>query len=305
MNGVIVVDKPKGLTSSCLLNLVKKILNIKKAGHTGTLDPFATGVLPICFNEATKLIPYFDEEYKEYYGKLQLGVETDTLDETGEVINKITVGKIEKSDILECLYSFKGSILQIPPMYSALKINGVRLYRIARKGEIIGRKPREIYIDKIELISFESPFIEFYVRCTKGTYIRSLAHDIGNKLGYGACLNELKRVSSGQFKLNDSYKLNDIEERKFKIKSINELLTNYSSVMVDNDLEKVIRQGKKLLKKYFDNIDIPYLKINEKIVINNGIQTFAILKALKSSDEITGTDSDEIIFKVLRVLNYS
>jgi tRNA pseudouridine55 synthase len=305
MNGVIVIDKPKGLTSSNLLNRVKKILNINKAGHTGTLDPFATGVLPICFNEATKLIPYFDEEFKEYHGKLHLGVETDTLDETGKVINNITVGKIEESDILKCLYSFMGSISQVPPMYSALKINGVRLYRMARKGEVVERKSREIYIDKLELISFESPFIEFYVRCTKGTYIRSLAHDIGKKLGYGAFLKELNRVSSGQFNLNDSYKLNDIEENKYKIKSINELLRNYSSVMVDDDLEKIIRQGKKLIKKYFDDIDIPYLNTNEKLVINNGLHTFAILKALKSSDEITSTNSDEIIFKVLRVLNYS
>ncbi len=305
MNGVIVVDKPKGLTSSFLLNLVKKILNIKKAGHTGTLDPFATGVLPICFNEATKLIPYFDEEYKEYHGKLQLGVETDTLDETGEVINKINVGKIEESDILECLYSFKGSISQIPPMYSALKVKGVRLYKMARKGEVVERKPREIFIDKIELLSFKSPYIECDVRCSKGTYVRSLANDIGNKLGYGGCLKELKRVSSGQFRIDNSFNLSEIEENSFKLTSINELLKDYSNINVDDELEKIIRNGKKLIKKYFVNLEVPYLRAKEKVVINNGNQTIAILESLKSTVEINKINNNETIFKVLRVLNYS
>ncbi len=305
MNGVIVVDKPKGFTSNKILGRVKKILNIKKAGHTGTLDPFATGVLPICLNEATKLIPYFNEEYKEYIGLITLGIETDTLDETGNIINNKTVGKIEESDILTCLYSFKGSISQIPPMYSALKVNGVRLYNMARKGEVVERKPREIYIDKIELLSFESPYIEFYVRCTKGTYIRSLASDIGAKIGCGGSLKELKRVSSGQFSIDDSFNLDDIEENKYKIKSINELLKEYKNINVDDDLEKIIRNGKKLIKKYFEHLFIPDLKIKEKFVIKNGNRSIAILEALKSTIEIKDINNSETIFKILRVLNYS
>lgn len=305
MNGVIVVDKPKGFTSNKILGRVKKILNIKKAGHTGTLDPFATGVLPICLNEATKLIPYFNEEYKEYIGLITLGIETDTLDKTGNIINNKTVGKIEESDILTCLYSFKGSISQIPPMYSALKVNGVRLYNMARKGEVVERKPREIYIDKIELLSFESPYIEFYVRCTKGTYIRSLASDIGAKIGCGGSLKELKRVSSGQFSIDDSFNLDDIEENKYKIKSINELLKEYKNINVDDDLEKIIRNGKKLIKKYFEHLFIPDLKIKEKFVIKNANRSIAILEALKSTIEIKDINNSETIFKILRVLNYS
>ncbi|MEE9192986.1 MAG: tRNA pseudouridine(55) synthase TruB [Thermodesulfobacteriota bacterium] len=305
MNGVIIVDKPKGLTSNKILGRVKKILNIKKAGYTGTLDPFATGVLPICLNEATKLIPYLNEEYKEYIGIINLGIETDTLDETGNILKNKTVGKIEESDILTCLYSFKGSISQIPPMYSALKVKGVRLYNMARKGEVVERKPREIFIDKIELLSFKSPYIEFYVRCSKGTYVRSLANDIGNKLGFGGCLKELKRVSSGQFRIDNSFNLSEIEENSFKLTSINELLKDYSNINVDDELEKIIRNGKKLIKKYFVNLEVPYLRAKEKVVINNGNQTIAILESLKSTVEINKINNNETIFKVLRVLNYS
>jgi len=305
MNGVIVVDKPKGFTSNKILGRVKNILNVKKAGHTGTLDPFATGVLPICLNEATKLIPYLNEEYKEYIGIINLGIETDTLDETGNIINNKTVGKIEESDILTCLNSFKGSIFQIPPMYSALKVNGVRLYKIARKGEVVERKPREVFIDKIELISFKSPYIEFFVRCTKGTYVRSLASDIGIKLGYGGSLKELKRVTSGQFKIDDSFKLNEIEDNKYKLTGISDLLKDYSKLCVDDELEKIIRNGKKLIKNYFISLEIPSLKTNDKLVINNGTQTIAILESLKSTVEINNINNNETIFKVLRVLNYS
>ncbi len=305
MNGVIVVDKPRGFTSNKILGRVKKILNIKKAGHTGTLDPFATGVLPICLNEATKLIPYLNEEYKEYIGIINLGIETDTLDETGKIINSFTVGKIEESDILTCLYSFKGSISQIPPMYSALKVNGVRLYSLARKGEVIERKPREVYIDKIELLSYKSPCLEFYVKCSKGTYVRSLASDIGKKLGYGGSLKELKRVSSGQFGIDDSFKLAEIEENNYKLKSISELLRDYPALNVNDKLEQIIRNGKKLIKIYFKDAELPSLKSKDKFVINNGNRTIAILESLKSTIEINKTNNNETIFKVLRVLNCS
>ena len=305
MNGVIVVDKPKGVTSNKILGSVKKILNLKKAGYTGTLDPFATGVLPICLNEATKLIPYLNEEYKEYIGVISLGIETDTLDETGTILKNKTVGKIEESDILTCLYSFKGSISQIPPMYSALKVNGVRLYSMARKGEVIERKPREIIIENIELISFNSPYIEFYVRCSKGTYVRSLASDIGNKLGYGGCLKELKRVSSGQFRIENSFNLNEIEKNSFKITGINELLDDYTNIYVNDKLENIIRNGKKLIKEYFINLDIPELKAQEKIVIKNDKKTVAILESMISTNEINKVNNKETIFKALRVLNYS
>ena len=305
MNGVIVVDKPKGITSNKILGRVKKYLNIKKAGHTGTLDPFATGVLPVCINEATKLIPYFNEDYKEYIGTIHLGIETDTLDDTGTIINNKTVGKIEESDILTCLYSFKGTISQIPPMYSALKINGVRLYSMARKGEIVERKPREVYIDKIELLSFNSPYIEFFVRCSKGTYIRSLASDIGNKLGTCGSLKELKRVSSGPFRIDDSYRLEDIEGNRFRITGISELLSEYSKINADDNLEKVVRDGKKLYKKYFNFSKIPEIKENDVVVVKNKKRTVAILEALKSTENIKELKENETIFKVLRVLNDS
>ena len=303
MNGILLLNKPEGITSGKILNRVKKLLNIKKAGHTGTLDPFATGVLPICLNEATKVISYLKEDVKEYTGTIELGISTDTLDKTGKIIQKKKVGKIKESDILDCFCKYKGNIKQIPPMYSAVKNEGVRLYSLARKGMVVDRKFRDVRIEKLELLDFKLPHINFYVKCSKGTYIRSLSNDIGNDLGCGGHLKILKRISSGQFSIDDSYTFEDIESSNFKIIDLNKLLQHINWIDVDDKLAEIIRNGKKLMKEYFTNISFPYFNKNETIAVRNNNNLIALTETKISSSEIEEADDKDVIFKVLRVIN--
>lgn len=204
MNIIISINKPKDITSQDAVTRAKRILKVKKAGHTGTLDPIATGLLIICTNGATRLASYFTDLDKEYTAVMKLGESTDTQDAYGNVIDRSEVVTIEKSSVEDILKSFKGNILQEPPMFSALKHKGKSLYTYARKGIEIDRKPREITIHSMELISFHLPFVTFRTVCSKGTYIRTLCHDIGNKIGIGAHLYELERTAIGQFNIKNS-----------------------------------------------------------------------------------------------------
>jgi tRNA pseudouridine55 synthase len=204
MNIVISINKPKDITSQDAVTSAKRIMKVKKAGHTGTLDPIATGLLIICTNRATRLASYFTDLDKEYTAVMKLGESTDTQDAYGNVIDRSEVVTIEKSSVEDILKSFKGKILQEPPMFSALKHKGKSLYTYARKGIEIDRKPREITIHSMELISFHLPFVTFRTVCSKGTYIRTLCHDIGNKIGIGAHLYELERTAIGQFNIKNS-----------------------------------------------------------------------------------------------------
>lgn len=201
MNGFIVVDKPAGMTSHDVVAFVRRTLRIKKVGHTGTLDPFATGVLPVAVGEGTKAIPYLDETVKEYRATMMLGVTTDTQDFTGAVMRECDWRGVTSERVREVLLSFTGRISQLPPMFSALKKNGVPLYRLARKGEEVEREPREVEIFSLTLDELDLPLVKFTVRCSRGTYVRTLAHDMGEKFGCGAHLTELRRTQSGVFTL--------------------------------------------------------------------------------------------------------
>ena len=196
-NGFFVIDKPAGITSHDVVSRVRRILGTKKVGHTGTLDPFATGVLPIAVNDGTKVIPFLDEGYKTYEALLRLGVTTDTLDMTGAVLSEADPSCITREQLLSLLSEFTGSISQIPPMYSAIKQGGQPLYKLARQGLEIERKARDVEIYSLELLSFNLPFAAICVVCSRGTYVRSLADDIGRRLGCGAALQELRRIASG------------------------------------------------------------------------------------------------------------
>lgn len=214
-NSIILVNKPKGISSNAVLTKVKKTLNIKKAGHTGTLDPLATGMLPICLGEATKFSRFFIQADKAYRVIGKLGIQTDTGDCTGEVKKSVEWDKfsyITQADIINAMESFNGEILQVPPMYSALKHNGKRLYKYARQGVDIERKARKVVIHDIKLNKFnkcdtekEIQF-ELEIICSKGTYIRTIVTDLGAKLGCGACVFELDRLWVAPF--NDQSKLN-------------------------------------------------------------------------------------------------
>jgi tRNA pseudouridine55 synthase len=210
LDGFLVVDKPSGMTSHDVVSILRRTLQQKKIGHTGTLDPFATGVLPIALGEGTKAIPFLDESFKCYKAVMRLGISTDTLDFTGKVIAEREWTHVTPQMIFEVIPRFIGSILQTPPMFSALKRDGVPLYKLARKGETVVREPRRIEIQSLHIDSIELPYVAFTVSCSRGTYVRTLAEDIGEALGTGAHLTELRRVASGSFTLTLTKTLEEI-----------------------------------------------------------------------------------------------
>ncbi len=203
IDGILLLNKPYGLSSNTALQKVKRIFNAAKAGHTGTLDPLATGLLPICFGEATKFSSFLLDSNKEYFATIKLGQTTTTYDAEGDITASMKVN-CTKSEILECMSFFCGQIMQIPPIYSALKVNGKALYEYARSNEEVLIKSRQIYIYELELLEhIEIDIIKIRVKCSKGTYIRSLAHDLGQKLGCGAHLIGLVRTKSAELKLDE------------------------------------------------------------------------------------------------------
>ena len=212
INGFVVIDKPAGITSHDVVSRVRRILGTRKVGHTGTLDPFATGVLPVAVNEGTKAIPFLDEGVKCYEAVMQLGVATDTLDMTGAVIRTADWLAVTKEKVESVLKQFTGHLSQIPPMYSAIKRDGQPLYKLARQGQVVERAAREIDIYSLELLSFALPFVSFRVACSRGTYVRTLADDMGEILDCGAALKELRRIASGPFNITTAVSLEGLEE---------------------------------------------------------------------------------------------
>jgi tRNA pseudouridine55 synthase len=212
INGFVVIDKPAGITSHDVVSRVRRILGTRKVGHTGTLDPFATGVLPVAVNDGTKAIPFLDEGVKRYEAVMQLGVATDTLDMTGTVIRKADWLAVTQEKVEAVLKQFTGHLSQIPPMYSAIKQDGQPLYKLARQGQVVERTAREIDIHSLELLSFAPPFVSFRVACSRGTYVRTLADDMGKLLGCGGALKELRRIASGPFDISASVSLERLEE---------------------------------------------------------------------------------------------
>ena len=210
VDGIILLDKPKGFSSNAALQKVRWLLNAEKAGHTGSLDPLATGVLPLCFGEATKFSQYLLDADKGYETLMQLGVTTTTADAEGEVLERrpVTVGR---ADIEAVLPDFRGDISQIPPMYSALKRDGQPLYKLARAGEVVEREPRSVTIARLDLLDCEVEQARLAVDCSKGTYIRTLVEDIGQRLGCGAHVAELRRTKAGPFDLSRTVTLEELE----------------------------------------------------------------------------------------------
>ena len=251
MNGLIVINKEKGYTSRDVVNIVGKCLKTKKIGHIGTLDPMATGVLVLCVGKALKLVEMLMEHDKWYVAKIKLGIETDTLDVTGEVIKEEMVPNINKNDIESVLASFVGKMKQEVPKYSAVKVNGKKLYEYARNGEEVKLPVKDIEIYDIELISDICNNI-FSIKChvSKGTYIRSLIRDIGNKLGTVAVMEDLDRISLGTFKLENSYTISDIEKGNYELLDVKDVI-DLPSIIVNSDLEKKIRNGQ-VLRKFFE-----------------------------------------------------
>lgn len=209
-SGVVVVDKPAGPTSFDVVRRVKGLFKAKRCGHTGTLDPIATGVLPICIGDATKIASFVSEGEKEYDAVVRLGETTDTQDSAGRTLSTRPIAAVTEEGVRAALQGFVGLIEQTPPMYSARKVDGKRLYELARAGEEVEREARQVHIDEARLLWFRPPDAGIFVRCSKGTYLRTLAHDLGEKLGCGAHLKALKRARVGPFSLEDAVGLDTL-----------------------------------------------------------------------------------------------
>lgn len=224
INGILLLDKPLGISSNRALQIVKRLFNAKKAGHTGNLDPLATGVLPICFGEASKVTAYLLDSNKRYTCTAQLGTTTTTGDKEGDILETCEVKAFGQQEIEQVLEQFRGAIQQIPPMYSALKHKGQPLYKLARKGIEIERKARDITIHELKLIEIQANTISLDVLCSKGTYIRTLAEDIGERLGCGAHLSSLRRSEVSPFDCSKLYSIEDLEVLSKQDKLLNTLL---------------------------------------------------------------------------------
>lgn len=242
MDGILLVNKPIGITSRDVVNQLTKKFGTKKIGHTGTLDPFASGVLIVTINKGTKISSYIEDLDKKYTAELVLGITTDTLDLEGKILEERKVDlPVNKDKLLEVINQFIGSIKQIPPMYSAIKINGQPLYKIARKGEVVDRKERDVVVHNIDLISINQEKIILDVECSKGTYIRTLGYDISQKLGYGGHLSKLTRTQVGKYHLSQCKTIEDITTDD--IISITDALSHMPSKEVYGFLEAKVRNG--------------------------------------------------------------
>lgn len=256
MDGIINIYKEPGFTSHDVVAKLRGILHQKKIGHTGTLDPLASGVLPVCCGKATKVCGLLTDKDKSYHAVCRLGVETDTQDMSGSIIRKCDITGITEEDIINCLKHFEGVIMQVPPMYSALKVKGKKLYELAREGITIEREPRQVTIHSIDVtdIDIKNGIFSMDVTCSKGTYIRALCHDIGIMLGNAAAMEKLVRTSVSVFKIEDALTLAEVqdiaenqpERLKEYLMPVDALFTGYKKAQVKNGSEKALANGNKL-----------------------------------------------------------
>lgn len=251
MDGILAICKEKGYTSHDVVAKLRGILHMKKIGHTGTLDPEAEGVLPIAVGRATRLVEFLTEKEKEYRAVLRLGIETDTQDMTGTILKEKEVLCTE-DEIRKVCKSFLGDQLQIPPMYSALKVDGKKLYELAREGKTVERKARPVHFYSIDICSIDFPLLELSVKCSKGTYIRTLCHDIGQALGCGGCMESLLRTRSGQFVLEDSFTLNQVRAAadggyvQELMMPVEEILKEYPRICCNDAGDRLLDNGNSL-----------------------------------------------------------
>lgn len=287
MNGVINVYKEKGYTSHDVVARLRGILKQKKIGHTGTLDPEAEGVLPVCLGSATKLCDMLTDKRKEYIAELLLGVTTDTQDMTGKLLSEVKVD-ITCEEAEQAIMSFLGEYEQLPPMYSACKVNGKRLYELAREGKEVERKPRKVTIYELELLSVKLPEIKIRVLCSKGTYIRTLCHDIGAKLGCGAAMKSLLRTQVERFSLEGAKKLSEIEtlakaDRVSDIVvSIEEMFSQLPAITVKEPYEKAVQNGNPLFLRQITGktgwVDGEQVRVYDSAKRFYGIYAFQVMK---------------------------
>lgn len=245
MDGIVIVDKPQGWTSQDVTARLRRVFGTRRIGHGGTLDPMATGVLPVFVGRATRAVEFFEHAEKTYETVLRLGITTDTEDMTGTVLTEENVSFTEEQ-LQETLAAFRGEILQVPPMYSALKVNGQKLCDLARKGKTVERQPRPITIHELTLVERGEITLRLRVRCSKGTYIRTLCKDIGEKLGCGGCMESLRRVAAGEYTVDEAVPLQtllDTEEPEKYLRGVDTMFRNYPAVTLTANQETRCRNG--------------------------------------------------------------
>jgi len=308
LNGVLVIDKPKGWTSHDVVARVRRILRVKKAGHGGTLDPLATGVLPIYLNEGTKLVPFNLEGTKEYIATMKLGQETNTLDADGEIVAESKGFSCTPQEIEEVLERFRGVILQVPPLFSAIKLDGLPLYKRARWGEKPLLRAREVVIHSLGLKDFSYPLATVSLTCGRGTYVRTLGADIGRALGCGAHLVELRRVRSGKFSLEQALSLDEltqlVEQGKAgdRIIPLKDGVDIASEIRVEKGVAERVRQGRPLHLSDLPRGDWDWLKGGQKVRLLHGAdQLLAIAES--RVDEDPALAEPRRVLRILRVFH--
>ena len=266
VDGILNIDKPAGITTMDVVRRVKRASGQRHVGHGGTLDPMATGVVPICLGQATRMMEYLIEGTKEYSAQVELGVETDTFDALGEVTERRDASHVSLQDVQGALESFRGSIEQVPPMFSALKRQGKRLYELARAGIEVERKPRRVEVMSINLLDWSAPIATLEVTCGRGFYMRSLAHDLGEALECGGHLKSLVRSRSGPFKLSEAMNLEDAERKMAddtwlqSLDASDVVIRHFRAVIVGSRLEEMVRHGRAIPV----GLRIPFSEPNER-----------------------------------------
>ena len=245
MNGIVIVDKPQGWTSQDVTARLRRVFQTRRIGHGGTLDPMATGVLPVFVGRATRGVEFFEHASKEYVTRLRPGIVTDTQDMTGTILEEHAV-QLDDGKIEDALSQFRGEILQIPPMYSAIKVNGQKLYDLARKGKTVEREPRPVTIFDLTYLGMEDGCIRLRVSCSKGTYIRTLCHDIGAKLGCGGCMESLQRTRAGEYDISQAVPLQQLLESESPeqfLQPVDSMFRQYPAVTLTSNQETRCRNG--------------------------------------------------------------
>lgn len=267
MDGLILIDKKEGVTSYDAVMLAKRTFHTRKVGHCGTLDPFASGLLIIGINQATKVMNFLEHDYKEYIATIKLGISTDTYDITGKVISQSNINKICEDQILEVLETFKGDIKQVPPIYSSIHIDGKKAYEYARNNQEVILPERDVTIFDLKLLSFDEESISIYVKCSRGTYIRTLGVDIAKKLNNDGCLSSLRRISIGGIKVEDANSYKDLEEQNVRLIDIKDALRYKKLYINDPRILKRVYNGQSIILKQETEDDIIIVDNDKAVAI--------------------------------------
>jgi tRNA pseudouridine55 synthase len=283
MGCVVNLNKPPNITSRKAVSEVREILKAKKAGHAGTLDPLAEGVLLVCIDEATKISRFLSGLDKEYLATIRLGQVTDTFDSEGNILTENDASGVTIADVETVIAQFVGDVMQVPPMFSAVKINGKPLYKLARKGHTVERQPRKVQINRMDIIEFNSPVLRLHIECSKGTYVRSIANDIGDLLGVGAHLNKLVRTRVGSFKIEDSVEIMPDDIRN-NLVAMDDALSSMKEITLTDDASLKLKNGVPVHFSDMNVLNFDSLSVGENFgffrLKNQSGELFAIGKIL-------------------------